>query len=79
MDDKYVVSLVGNIEVLVDKRQKMVIPNSLKDKILKWYHHYLQHPGATRLEASIGATMTWNGLQKSVQSFTKKCPSCQKK
>jgi len=78
VDDKYVISLVGNTEVLVDKRQKMVIPSSLKDKILKWYHHYLQHPGSARLEATIGATMTWDGLQKSVRSFTKKCPSCQK-
>ena len=56
----------------------MVIPDALKDKILDWYHHYLQYPGHDRLEATINATMTWKELKDSVQRYTKKCSKCQK-
>ena len=42
-----------------------------------WYHHYLQHPGETRLEETLRATMTWTGLRKSVRKYTKRCRACQ--
>ena len=71
-------SVVDNVKVLTDKNLKMVIPNSLKDRILTWYHHYLQHPGHDRLEMTLRATMTWKGMREAVRRFTKKCPQCQK-
>ena len=75
---KYSFEWVNDTQVLVNKNAKMVIPEALKDKILDWYHHHLQHPGHDRLEAAINATMTWKGLKDSVRRYTKKCPKCQK-
>ncbi len=29
-----------------------------------WYHHYLQHPGHTRLEETMKAAIYWKGMRK---------------
>ncbi len=41
--------LIENTKVLC-KEDKMVIPASLQHRPVSWYHHYLQHPGHSRLE-----------------------------
>ena len=55
------VSLVEETEVLTEN-SKLAIPKSLQKRAVMWYHHYLQHPGETRLEETLRATMTWTGL-----------------
>ena len=74
---KMEISLIDKIKVLT-KKGKMLIPHSLRKRVLDWYHHYLMHPGHTRLEQTISATMTWDGIQDSVRRYTKRCPKCQK-
>ncbi len=32
------------------KEDKLIIPASLQHRAVSWYHHYLQHPGHSRLE-----------------------------
>ena len=34
-----------------------VIPKSLQKQVVQWHHHYLQHPGHSRLEETIKAAM----------------------
>ena len=70
------VSLVEETKVLTEN-SKLVIPKSLQKRAVMWYHHYLQHPGETRLEETLRATMTWAGLRKSVREYTKRCRACQ--
>ena len=41
--------LIENTKVLC-KEDKMIIPASLQHRAVSWYHHYLQHPGHSRLE-----------------------------
>ena len=43
-------------------RIRFVIPDSLQDKVLNWYHHYLQHPGRDRREEMLCTTMWWHGI-----------------
>jgi hypothetical protein len=50
------VRLVDNT-YLVCKDGKMIIPKPLQRCTVLWYHHYLQHPGHTRLEETMKATM----------------------
>lgn len=38
---------------LIHERGKILIPESLKDRVLDWYHTMLVHPGETQMEASI--------------------------
>jgi hypothetical protein len=47
--DKYGINLVDDTEVLF-KDGKLVMPRSFERHAVEWYHHYLQHPGATQLE-----------------------------
>eukprot|EP00804_Cyclotella_cryptica_P011135 CCRYP_019065-RA/>CCRYP_019065-RA protein AED:0.43 eAED:0.32 QI:0/0/0/0.5/0/0/2/0/141 len=55
----------------------MVIHNSLQHRAVAWFHHYLQHPGTTRLKETLRLLMYWKGLRTTVQSHVKKCHSCQ--
>ena len=56
---------------------KLVIPKTLQHKAVAWYHHYLQHPGHTRLEEMLRAVMYWKGMRNLIRSHTKTCKTCQ--
>jgi hypothetical protein len=45
----YSYELIDNVKILC-KEGKLVIPNILQNRAVGWYHHYLQHPGTTRLD-----------------------------
>jgi hypothetical protein len=59
------------------KDGQLVIPKSLQGCAVKWYHHYLQHPGHTRLKETMNAAMYWKGMRTTILSLTKSCRSCQ--
>ena len=44
--------LVENTQEMC-KGTAMVLPTALPHRAICWYHHYLQHPGATRLEETL--------------------------
>jgi hypothetical protein len=48
--------------------QKIYIPQSLRQRLLSWYHEYLLHPGQTRTEKAIMNTMIWPGLTQDVEN-----------
>ncbi len=57
----YSTEIVENIKVLC-KDGKLVIPKDLRDQVVAWYHHYLQHPGSTYLEETLRSAMYWKGM-----------------
>ena len=59
--DKYEINLVDDTEILC-KHGKLVIPKSLQQCAVEWYHHYLQHPGATLLEETLRGAIYWKGM-----------------
>ena len=69
-NEKYNILLVENMHVLC-KDGKIVIPQSLQNRAVSWYHHYLQHPGSTRLEETLRAVMYWNDMRSTVQKTLK--------
>ena len=73
---KYSTQLVEDTKVLC-RENKLVIPKTLQHRAVQWYHHYLQHPGHTRLEETLRATMHWKGMRNTVRAYVKKCKSCQ--
>ncbi|MFM8588489.1 MAG: RNase H-like domain-containing protein [Bacteroidota bacterium] len=75
-DDKYEMCLIENTKVLC-KDGKLVIPKSLQHQAVQWYHHYLQHPGHSRLEETLRAAMYWKSMRTTIRSYVKKCRSCQ--
>ena len=50
----------------------------LQARALQWYHHYLQHPGVSRLEETLVTVMYWPGLRANVRRHVKSCKRCQK-
>ena len=49
--------IIDETEVLVKHKSRLVIPKVLRVRALQWYHHYLQHPGISRLEETLGTVM----------------------
>jgi hypothetical protein len=58
---KYKTRTIEGVE-LVTHHKLIVIPKMLQNRIVAWYHHYLAHPGMTRLEATLRETMTWPNM-----------------
>ncbi len=49
----------------------------MQRQAVMWYHHYLQHPGHTRLEETMKAVIYWKGMRNSIRSISESCKSCQ--
>jgi hypothetical protein len=47
---------------------RLVIPRPLQRRATIWYHHYLQHPGHTRLEETMKAAIYWKGMRIPIQN-----------
>ena len=63
---------------LICTKDKIIIPKSLQNKIVQWYHTHLCHPGETRTEATIRQHFTWKNLDKEVKKVCSTCPTCQR-
>ncbi len=55
----------------------MVLPTALHRRAISWYHHYLQHPGATCLEETLSAEMYWTGMRSTIRKYVKNCHKIQ--
>ena len=70
--------VIDDTEVLVYDKTRLVVPSTdLQTRIVQWYHHYLQHPGHTRLEETISAVMYWPSIRATVRAHVKRCDRCQ--
>jgi hypothetical protein len=62
---------------LYTKDVKIVIPQTLQKKAVKFHHELLMHPGKTRTELTMAQQVTWKGMHKTVIAICKKCKQCQ--
>ena len=78
LDKELELQLVENESCICDKG-RLVIPKLLQRRAAIWYHHYLQHPGHTRLEETMKAAIYWKGMHTTIRirSITKSCKTCQ--
>ncbi len=58
IDQGLEIKLIENT-TCVCKDGRLVIPKPLQVHAVKWYHHYLQHPGHTRLEETMNSTVMY--------------------
>jgi hypothetical protein len=75
LDKGLEVRLVDNTYVAC-KDGRIIIPKPLQRRAVVWFHHYLQHPGHTRLEETMSTTIYWKGMCTSIRSITKSCRAC---
>jgi hypothetical protein len=76
IDQGLEIKLIKNT-ACVCKDGRLVIPKPLQVRAVKWYHHYLQHPGHTHLKEMMDAVMYWTDMRTTIRSLTKSCSSCQ--
>ena len=63
---------------VIMENDRIYMPTILQERTLNWYHHFLCHPGRTRMEKTLRETMTWPGLTSQVKRCCKYCSICQK-
>ena len=76
-NDEFTYKVIEGHELIM-KNKNIYVPKILRQPVLDWYHHFLCHPGATRLAATIGQTMAWLGLIQDAKAHVKTCTICQK-
>jgi Integrase zinc binding domain len=64
-------------QLVLTREAKIVLPTSMQQKAVEWYHQILCHPGETRTELTIGQHFYWKGMPNTVQDVCKRCPTCQ--
>ena len=62
---------------LVCHNDRIVVPTSLRRRLVNWYHNQLCHPGETRTEQTIRQHFTWPKLTKEVSNICSACHTCQ--
>ena len=65
-------------KILSTEAGQLVVPRKLQERVLAWYHHYLGHPGATRMLKTMEATVWWKTIRQDVEHTVRKCRVCQK-
>ena len=59
--------VIGKTEVLVKDHNIIVVPKALRVRVLQWYFSYFQHPGISKVEATISTVMYWPGICANVK------------
>ena len=49
----------------------------MQTKVIQWYHHYLMHPGETRMIQTLAAVMYWKNMNLHITKHVKTCERCQ--
>ena len=62
---------------LICYKGRIMVPSSLKERIMDWYHQFLAHPGMTRMTATIKQHYYWHRMDNDIQHYVKTCKTCQ--
>ena len=65
-DAIYTYKSVEDVE-LIHKNNRILVPQSKRQRVLDWYHDILIHPGEKRMIETIKLVYTWSGLNKQVK------------
>jgi hypothetical protein len=57
---------------------RILVPESIRGKLIHWYHHMLVHPGMDRLFNTLFQHFTWPKMREEINTYTRLCPQCQK-
>ena len=57
---------------LIHENNKILVPSTLQERVMEWYHTILVHPGEKRMEESIRSIYTWKVLQNDVTNHCKR-------
>ena len=75
-DDKYNLVTAGKEQILITKKQQIIIPRSLQKHVFHWMHNYLVHPGYMKLYHTLKELVYWRNMKKDISSYTRNCRIC---
>ena len=55
----------------------MYVPQSLRRRVLDWYHFYINHPCGSIIDKTIREVCYWKGVVTQAELFAKTCNTCQ--
>ena len=64
--------------MLICHKGKIVIPQTLQQQVMEWYHLYLGHPGINRTEETISQHLWWPRMRDAITKHVSCCGTCQK-
>ena len=64
-------------EELISHNGKVMVPEALQDRLVDQYHTLLNHPGMTRMEATMRHVFDFRGLREKVEQCCRTCHICQ--
>jgi len=73
----YQTKFVNNTKLLFFKK-KAVLPSSLVQSVVSWYHDNLNHPGIQRTFETINVHFTCKGRRRMVETHVSSCAICAK-
>jgi hypothetical protein len=57
---------------------RIIVPQVLTKRLLKWYHAMLVHPGGARLYNTLRQHYTWPKMKSQIDAYVKSCDACQR-
>ena len=63
---------LNNVKIICYNR-KIYATQSLRSRVLYWYHFYLNHPGGSRLANTMRYVCYWKGLVAQAELFANTC------
>ena len=78
-DSHISIRMISDELVLFYKGNHLVIPTSrMQNKVLQWYHHYLMHPGETRMIETLTAAIYWKNTRLHISKHVNTWDRCQR-
>ena len=74
---RFTTKMVEGVD-LVHTQDKILVPSTLKMRVLDWYHNILVHPGEKRMEESIQSLYAWKDLRTDILQYCRTCEICQR-
>ena len=73
---KYKQKFVNDVKVFTYE-DRIYIPSDLREVVLNWYHHYLQHPGTSRMQNTLQGKIYWPRMSTDIPKLCTTCHICQ--
>ena len=68
----------GTTTQLICYKDKIVVPKTLQNRVIDFYHTRLCHPGINRTEETISQYFYWQNMRNDITKAVSTCAICQK-
>ncbi len=62
---------------LVCLNGRIIVPHSLRQRVIEWYHTYLAHPGIRCMTDMVSKLYFWPKMEQEIKKHIKTCRQCQ--